>query len=131
MGMTLPSYSYQPPGYVAKTYPNAFVWFVSGAQQLDVKPYSMCLSCKVYASIADYQAGYGPIEILALTLDDPADMGAIVYGHTEIVDPLWVIPQAPDPYLQHVVGPLRGLKLETAFLIRKHPVLGQVGAQWD
>lgn len=134
MGLTLPTYSYKPdPDKNPKIYTNAYAWFVSGSQNLRSSPYSMNVSVEIYSSLADYQAGNAWVEQTTFSFADQADCGAIVYGH---FPPDWTPPQAIDPVLSAhagtpVTGPLMGLKAETAYLVRNHPVLGQAGAIWD
>ena len=128
MGLTMPVYAYNPDGrYAPESIPNAYVWFCSGAQQLDTLPYSMCLSGRIYRSVDDFRAGYAPLDYLNRTYTAQSDIGGIVYGH---YDPNWVPPVAMDPITKQV-GPLMGLKKETAYLCRNDVDLGQAGAVWD
>lgn len=134
MGCTL-NYNYNPGNQYpqAKNFPQAYAWYISGAQMLDQtdksKPtnFDMSVGVKIFATKADQQNGVPPIDILNYSFDNQVDMVAIIYGQ---FDPAWVVPQAINPFTQ-VLEPLKGLKLLTAYMVRNHPILGQAGAVWD
>lgn len=137
MGILLPSFAYNPDPsqYKDVVYTNAYAWLICGGQQVERPSASSVVAvAKIYRSRQDFLDGLPPLQLYSPpATTDELEIGRLVYG---VLDPSWTVPQAPNPLNRDesgnpITGPLAGLKLLTAYLLRNDPVLGQAGATWD